>query len=215
MSANSAGLPHVILATGNRNKAAEITDLLSDVSLQLSTLADLHFEIEIEEDGDSFQANALKKARAVSGATGMPAIADDSGLEVMTLDGAPGIRSARFAGEAATDDENNALLLSMLEGLAGEERAARFVCVAAFVGTVADHQPVEVTFRGEWDGRIADEPAGENGFGYDPIFVIQAEGATVAQLPPEYKQRHSHRSRAFRLLADYLKGLDSGTESLD
>lgn len=215
MSGDSTDLTRVVLATGNRNKAAEIADLLDDVPLQLTTLADLGLQIEVEEDGDSFQANALKKARAVAEATGMPAIADDSGLEVMTLDGAPGIRSARFAGEAATDEENNSLLLSMLEGVAGEERAARFVCVAALVRTVAGNEPVEVTFRGEWEGRIADSRAGENGFGYDPVFLIPEKGATVAQLPPQYKQRHSHRARAFRRLADYLKGLDSRSESLD
>jgi XTP/dITP diphosphohydrolase len=215
MSATSAGRTRVMLATGNRHKAAEIADLLSDAPFQLTTLADLDLQIEIEEDGDSFRANALKKARAVAEATGMPTIADDSGLEVQALDGAPGIRSARFAGEEATDEENNSLLLSMLKGVMDDERAARFVCVAAFVSRVTDNEPLEVTFRGDWEGRIADIPAGDNGFGYDPVFLIPEEGATVAQLSPEYKQRHSHRSRAFRQLADHLKGLDSGSESLD
>ncbi|MFC1559027.1 RdgB/HAM1 family non-canonical purine NTP pyrophosphatase [Gemmatimonadota bacterium] len=199
-------LTSLVLATGNTHKADEIRVLFRDVDTRLVSLGELGLDMDVIEDGDSYVENALIKARAAASATGLPAIADDSGIEVDALDGAPGIRSARFAGEGATDTENNALLLNMLERVPEHERGGRFVCAAVYVPEPA--QPgEEVVCIGEWPGRIGFAPKGESGFGYDPLFIIPEEGATAAELGPEYKRVHSHRSRAFTALADHLKAL--------
>lgn len=199
-------LTSVVLATGNPHKADEIRVLLHDVNTRLVSLSELGLDVEVVEDGDTYAENALIKARAAARAAGIPAIADDSGLEIDALDGAPGIRSARFAGEGATDPENNALLLKMLEQVPEQERTGRFVCAAVYVPE-AGQPGGEIVCVGEWPGRIGFAPKGESGFGYDPLFIIPEEGATVAELGPAYKTRHSHRSRAFTALADHLKAL--------
>ncbi|MFC1499638.1 RdgB/HAM1 family non-canonical purine NTP pyrophosphatase [Candidatus Zixiibacteriota bacterium] len=196
----------LVLATGNVHKAEEIRILFRDTGIRLVSLGDLNINMDVVEDGDTYVENALIKARAAASAAGMPAIADDSGIEVDALDGAPGIRSARFAGEDAADPDNNALLLNMLEQVPEQERGARFICAAVYVPESA--QPgEEIVCLGEWPGRIGFAPAGESGFGYDPLFIIPEEGATAAELGPEYKREHSHRSRAFIALADHLKAL--------
>jgi XTP/dITP diphosphohydrolase len=200
------------LATNNAHKAGEIADLLGAAPVVLLTPADLGVRLEVVEDGDSYEANALKKARALQALTGLPTLADDSGLEVDALDGAPGIRSARFAGEDADDRENNLMLLRLLEHVPAEHRQARFVCVAALVG-IGDERAVNL-FRGEWEGEIAGTAAGESGFGYDPVFFLPEQGATVAELGADYKREHSHRARAFRRAAAYLKTLVSTGEEL-
>ncbi len=200
------GLPTVILATGNQNKAEEIRSLLADVPVTILSLADLGLKLDIEESGASYTENALLKARTAAAAAGRAAMADDSGLEVTALDGAPGIISSRFAGAEATDRENNALLLRRLAEVPDPHRTARFVCTAVLVGP-GTTSGEEIVCTGEWHGTITHEMRGETGFGYDPLFLIPDEGRTVAELGPAYKQQHSHRSRAFRALAPYLEAL--------
>lgn len=195
-----------VLATGNRHKAEEIRDQLRDVPIRLLSMADLGLAVDVEEDGQSYEANALKKAEAAARAAGLPAIADDSGLEVEGLGGVPGIRSSRFAGEDADDARNNELLLERMEEVPPPERSARFVCVAVWVPAPGSQGETAV-FRGIWEGRIAETPAGEEGFGYDPLFLVPGEDRTVAQLGEAYKRQHSHRARAFRALASYLRTL--------
>ncbi len=197
-----------VLATGNPHKAEEIRALLEGSPVELCTPAELGFSAEVEEDGASYEENAFKKARKAARVAGMAAIADDSGLEVDALGGAPGIRSSRFAGEPGDDELNNALLLKRLEGVPPSRRGARFICVAVWVRVPAPgEQGEEVSFRGIWEGRIAGEPAGSSGFGYDPVFLVPEEARSVAELGEAYKEEHSHRARAFRALAEYLRAL--------
>jgi len=203
----------LLLATDNPHKAREIGELLGDIPFELVTPRDLGLELDVAEDGDTYEANAGKKATTAAERSGLLSIADDSGIEVDALNGIPGIRSARFAGEDATDEENNTLLLNQLQYVPETDRGARFVCVAVLAGPASGEQ--KASFRGEWHGRIAFAPAGEEGFGYDPVFLIPEEDRTVAQLGIAYKQAHSHRSRAFRQLADYLRGLENVPEPVD
>ncbi len=203
----------LLLATANAHKAREIGELLGGIPFQVVTLRDLDLELDVVEDGDTYEANARKKATAAAEASGLVSIADDSGIEIDVLDGIPGVYSARFAGDDATDEQNNALLLNQLQDVPEPDRGARFVCVAVLVALGGEG--LEASFRGEWSGRIGFAPAGEEGFGYDPVFVIPEEGRTVAQLGAAYKRAHSHRSQAFRLLADFLRGLENVPEPVD
>jgi XTP/dITP diphosphohydrolase len=196
----------LVVATGNANKLEEITRLLAAVApevgrgeLELVAMSDLGVPAPVE-DGDTFEANALIKARACVAATGWPALADDSGLEVDALDGAPGVRSARFAGEDASDGDNNAELVAALAEVPEDRRTARFVCVAAMV-TVDGR---EVTRRGTMEGRVVDVPRGDQGFGYDPLFIADAtaDGRTNGELSPAEKDAISHRGAAFRALGE-------------
>lgn len=171
------------------------------------SLAELDIHGETEETGNTYEENATIKAIAAMEAAGMPAIADDSGLEVEALEGAPGIKSSRFAGEDATDEENNRLLLKMMEGVPESERGARFVCTAVLVRPAVSTGIDKVAFRAEWHGFIASTVRGKAGFGYDPLFVIPDENATVAELGDKYKQRNSHRAKAFQALARHLETL--------
>lgn len=198
----------LVVATGNQHKIAEISRLLAGVvpevangSLELVAMTDLGVPSPVE-DGDSFEANALIKARACVASTGLPALADDSGLEVDALGGGPGIRSARYAGEDATDADNNAALVAALAVIPDADRSARFVCAAALV-TVDGR---EITRRGTMEGRIVDEPRGEHGFGYDPHFVadVTRDGRTNGELDPAEKDAISHRGAAFRALAEHV-----------
>lgn len=202
----------LIIATKNKGKAAEIAALLQDFDVRVLTM-DAFPEIgEIPETGRTFEENALIKARAVARMTGMTALADDSGLEVDALQGAPGVYSARFSGPNATDETNNALLLSRLEGVPLERRGARFVSV------IAVHAPVmggkELLARGTWSGRIGPSPQGGNGFGYDPLFIDEEIGLTSAQLEPAEKNKRSHRAAALRRLAgawpDFIREVFGG-----
>ncbi len=187
----------LILASQNRHKAQEMQAILDD-KIELKTLDAVGCgDIEIIEDGDTFEANAIKKAVTVMQATGLPAIADDSGLCVDALDGAPGVYTARFAGEGATDDENIAKLLKALDGVETEKRTARFVCAIA----VAYPDRAPVTYCGECKGFILTEKRGENGFGYDPVFYVEEYGKSMAELPAEVKNSISHRSRALAKLS--------------
>ena len=192
----------IALASGNERKRAEIQAILAGLPVELVPMTELGVASP-EETGDTFEANALIKARAVARATGLVALADDSGLEVDALGGAPGVRSARYAGEDATDAENNARLLEELASVGGRPWTARFVCVAALVTPDGDQRVV----RGHMDGYITDEPRGAGGFGYDPLFVSAGERRTNAELPPEEKDARSHRGAAFRALRPHVQAL--------
>ncbi len=190
----------LVLATGNRGKLAELRRLLSPAGFDV--VSQDEFAVPpVEEDGITFVENALKKARAAAAASGLPALADDSGLAVDALDGAPGVRSARFAGDDADDAANNQRLLAELAGVADDHRGAAFHCVLVLVQSPED--PVPVICHGRWPGRIVRQPAGSGGFGYDPLFLPDGSESTAAELAPEDKARVSHRGRALaRLLAE-------------
>jgi XTP/dITP diphosphohydrolase len=190
----------LILATGNRHKLAEMAELLPALDLQ-----PLPPEVEMPpEDGDSFEANALIKARAARRATGEAVIADDSGIAAEDLGGAPGIYSARYAGEGASDEQNLAKLLREVDAAGGERRAA-YVCVLALI----DSAGTERVFEARCEGHLLHEPRGEGGFGYDPAFVPIDTGRedtrTFSELTAKEKHAISHRGRAARLLADHLQ----------
>jgi XTP/dITP diphosphohydrolase len=190
-------MTRVVVATGNAHKLAEIGRILEGLDVQLVAMTDLGVDSP-PEDGDTFEANALLKARACAAATGLPAIADDSGLEVDALDGAPGVWSARYAGEPTDDAANNAKLVAELAGVPQAERTARFVCAAAIVTPDGRDEVV----RGTMEGHIVDEARGEHGFGYDPHFVsdLAGDGRTNGELAPDEKDAISHRGAAFRAL---------------
>jgi len=188
----------LVLATRNTDKVAEIAALLAGLALRLRSLADYPEIGEIEEDGRTFDENAVKKAATVALAAGELALADDSGIEVEALGGRPGVLSSRYA---PTSCERNERLLAEMAGIEPERRAARFVCVAA----LADRQGHAVTRTGICEGRIALAPAGEGGFGYDPIFLLPERGMTMAQLSREEKNRISHRGQAFRAIRDVIE----------
>ena len=193
----------VVIASTNPGKIAEVRQILEKVPLRLLSRDEVGGWPEVEETGSTFLANALLKARAVAGFTGRAALADDSGIEVDALDGAPGIRSARFAGPDATDEQNNRRLVAALDGLAPEERTARYRCVVVVVTPEGE----EIAGVGSCEGRIALEPRGSGGFGYDPWFVPEGESRTMAELSAEEKHAISHRGKALRGLAEQLRGL--------
>lgn len=192
-----------VLATGNRGKVVELQTLFAGSGLPLSLVAQSELGVSSpEETGLTFVENALLKARHAAQATGLPAIADDSGLVVPALGGAPGVRSARFAGAAATDSANVAKLLLMLDAQP-MPREARFHCV--LVALVAPDDPAPAIASGDWRGKIARTARGANGFGYDPVFVDVALACTAAELEPAVKNRISHRGKAMRELTELLK----------
>lgn len=190
----------VVLASHNKKKTAELRAILEPLGIGLRSLADLPGAPEPEEDGDTFEANAAIKARSALAFSGLPAVADDSGLMVDALGGAPGVYSARFAGEKAGDPANNALLLEKLAGLPPEKRRAKFVSVVA----LALPQGEVVTFRGEAPGVILDSARGVGGFGYDPLFLSDDLGVTFAEADAAAKNRVSHRARALAQLKQWL-----------
>jgi len=186
----------LVIATSNKGKVKEIKELLKDLPITVKTLEDFKNIEPPEETGNSFFENALIKARYYAEKTGYPCLADDSGLVVDALGGAPGIYSSRFAGENATDEKNNEKLLKELEGVPMEKRTARFVCVIV----VADDRGNFVKAEGTWEGKIAFSPRGKHGFGYDPLFLVKEYDyeKTSAELPPEEKNKLSHRARALK-----------------
>ncbi len=186
----------IVLATRNRGKIAELGAMLKDFQLEVKSLDDFPDLPEVPETGATFEDNALLKARAVSLATGLTAVADDSGLEVDALSGRPGVRSARYAGEEATDEANWRKLLAELAGVPEAARMARFVCVMAAYAPGG----ATLTARGSWEGRIATAPRGTGGFGYDPVFLVPGLGRTAAELIPAEKNALSHRGEALRVL---------------
>jgi XTP/dITP diphosphohydrolase len=190
----------VVLASGNAGKLREFGELLVPLGMTLRPQSD--FEVpEVEENGLSFVENAIIKARAAAQYSGLPAIADDSGLEVDYLDGEPGIHSARYSGEG--DEGNNRKLLAALGDLPQEQRTARFQCVLVYMRHALDPSPL--VCQAAWEGYILREPRGENGFGYDPLFYVPDQQCSSAELAPELKNRISHRARASALLVEALR----------
>lgn len=191
----------IVLATGNVGKVREIGQLLADHDLQVLPQTD--FEVpEVEETGLTFVENAILKARNASAHTGLPAIADDSGIEVDALHGAPGIYSARFAGSGATDADNVNKLLEELEQTPEAERTARFQCLMVYMRHAED--PTPLICQGTWEGRILFSPRGTSGFGYDPVFYVPDQDCSAAELSPETKNSLSHRGQALRQLVQKL-----------
>ncbi|AKH20719.1 XTP/dITP diphosphatase [Sedimenticola thiotaurini] len=191
----------VVLASSNAGKVREINQLLSQQEIQVVPQSQFDTP-EAEETGLTFVENAILKARNAARHSGLPAIADDSGIEVDALQGAPGIYSARFAGPACDDQANNDKLLADLEGVPDEERTARFQCVMVYLRHADD--PTPLICQGTWEGRILHAPQGENGFGYDPLFLVPEFGCSSAELAPEQKNALSHRGQALRQLVAAL-----------
>ncbi len=191
----------LIAATKNKGKLEEIVQLLAHLPFDVISMTQAGVEDDIEENGSTFEENALIKAKNVWEITGDTVLADDSGLEVDFLDGAPGIYSARYAGEGATDAEKNRKLLDALRNVPADKRTARFVCVIAVIFPDGG----SITVRGTCEGMIAFEPAGDNGFGYDPLFFVPEIGKTVAQMSAALKNSISHRGNALRKITEQLE----------
>ena len=194
----------VVLASANRNKLEELNALLCGLPMRLQTMVDLGVE-PAEEQAATFVENALAKARHAASVTGLPAIADDSGLSVVALKGLPGVRSARFAGANATDKQNNQKLVRLLRGTPDDSdgRCATFVSSLVYLSSPTD--PVPIVVSASWHGRIVDAPRGSNGFGYDPHFMIGGSEQTAAELRAEEKNRISHRAKAARMFRPALQ----------
>lgn len=192
----------LVLASNNPGKVREINQLLANLDIEVVAQSDFGVP-EIEETGLTFVENAILKARNASHHTGLPALADDSGIEVDALRGAPGIYSARFAGSGASDEQNLNRLLAELKAIDNAPRSARFQCLMVLMKH--DGDPTPLICQGTWEGEIIDTPRGENGFGYDPIFYVPTENCTSAQLPPETKNKLSHRGKALQCLLDKLE----------
>jgi XTP/dITP diphosphohydrolase len=186
----------IVFATGNEGKVREVREMLDGMGIELVSLSDYAHVPEIVEDGKSFLENALKKAKIISEFTGEIVLADDSGLQVDVLGGEPGIYSSRYAGESATDEENNAALLTKLKNISQEKRTAFFCCVLVLYKRDGSYD----YFEGKWNGQIIDERLGNNGFGYDPIFFVPELKKTAAELTSEIKNKVSHRGQAFAQL---------------
>ena len=187
----------IVLASSNAGKVREINQLL--LLQKIEVIPQNQFDIpDVDETGLTFVENAILKARNAAHYSGLPAIADDSGIEVDYLNGAPGIRSARFAGAGCDDAANNRKLLAALEGVPDQQRTARFQCLMVYLRHAED--PTPIICQGTWEGSILTSPQGENGFGYDPLFWVDGAGCSSAQLEPAQKKRLSHRGKALRRL---------------
>lgn len=197
-------LQQIVLASGNAGKIREIQALLPNYPIVAQSAFDI---TEAEETGLSFVENAIIKARNAALHSGLPAIADDSGLVVDTLHGAPGVLSARYAGAAANDWDNLQKVLQALDGVPDTERTARFVCVMVFMQHAED--PLPVIAQGVWEGRILHQPKGENGFGYDPIFWVPERDCAAAELSAEIKNSLSHRGKALKALTALIQSRGS------
>lgn len=206
MSMNSPA--RIVLATGNRGKARELAQMLADLHVEVVPQSEFNIT-GAEESGITFIENALIKARHAAALTGLPAIADDSGIAVEGLNGAPGVYSAHYAGPGATDGTNVQKLLDDTRHLPDGQRAACFICVLAYMTHAKD--PMPIIAQGVWAGELLRAPVGGNGFGYDPIFYVPAHGCSSAQLPPEVKNQLSHRGQALRaLLKQFTERYNTG-----
>ncbi|PMR71149.1 RdgB/HAM1 family non-canonical purine NTP pyrophosphatase [Halomonas heilongjiangensis] len=192
----------LVLASGNAGKLREFHQLLGPLGFEVRPQADFGVA-DVEETGLTFVENALLKAREASRVGGLPALADDSGLEVDALHGRPGIHSARYAGEPRSDERNNAKLLEALSAVAEGRRTGRYWCVLVYLRHAED--PVPLIVQRSWEGEILAHPRGEAGFGYDPLFWLPDQGMSVAELAPEAKNRLSHRGRALQALVEILR----------
>jgi len=192
----------IVLASNNAGKVREFNQLLHHAKINVVPQSQFDV-IAAEETGLSFVENALLKARATSAQTGLPALADDSGLEVNALHGAPGIYSARYAGENASDEQNSQHLLKQMQYIADGQRNARFYCALVYLRHADD--PTPVICQGSWPGRILRQPQGDNGFGYDPIFYVLTHNCSAAQLDANEKNRLSHRGQALRQIQAYFQ----------
>lgn len=192
----------VVLATGNAGKVRELASLLNDFGLDVVAQTELGVD-SAEETGLTFIENAIIKARHAAQVTGLPAIADDSGLAVDALGGAPGIYSARYAGVDASDQENLEKLLDALKAVPDSQRQAQFHCVLVYMRHADD--PTPLVCHGSWPGVIAHEPAGSGGFGYDPVFFVPSAGKTAAEMTRDEKSAISHRGQALKLLLEALR----------
>lgn len=190
----------IVIATRNEDKFREISEILGDSIVEVLPLADFKDAPEVDETGETLEENALLKAKSASKATGLPALADDTGLFVDAINGEPGVRSSRFAGENATYEDNRNLLLSKLEGIPEESRTAKFVSIAALADGVNS-----ITTKGEVKGFITITPRGSNGFGYDPIFQSEHSEKTFGELSADEKRAFSHRQKAFSEMLRILK----------
>ena len=201
----------IVVASHNRGKIAEIAEILASSGLELAGPDEFEPYPEPEETGGTFLENAMIKAAAAYEATGLPALADDSGLEVDALGGAPGVRSARYGGDGLSDEGRYTRLLEELAGVPEKERSARFRCVMVLYPAPGAAGEALVT-EGALEGRIAEEPAGENGFGYDPVFYVPTAGKTAAEMEPAEKNAISHRYRA---LVEMKAMIERGGDSLE
>lgn len=199
----------LVLATRNRHKGEELAALLADLGIRIRILADFPEAPEVEEDGLTCEANAIKKATEISRATGLTAVADDTGLEVDALGGRPGVYAARYAGEDATYEDNCNKLIQELSGVPRARRTAHFTTVAAIA---IPGESVQVT-RGVLDGYITESPVGSGGFGYDPVFYVPELNATLAEISADRKNRISHRAKAFLQAKEILRARQSGLSS--
>ena len=200
---STTGFDKLVLASGNQGKLKEFAAIFAEYGIQVEPQSLYHVD-DAEETGLSFVENAIIKARHACQKTGLPALADDSGLEVDALDGAPGIYSARFSGANATDASNNEKLLAAMQGIPDDKRTARFHCVLVLMRHAAD--PTPLIFHGQWEGCILHAPSGLHGFGYDPLFFATEQQQVSANLPPDIKNRVSHRGQAVAQLIRYLQG---------
>ncbi len=194
----------IVLATGNQGKVKEMADLLAEFGFNVQAQSEFNVS-EVAETGTTFIENAIIKARHAAKVTGMPAIADDSGLEVDYLNGAPGIYSARYAGEKANDADNIEKLLHVMQSVPDEQRTARFHCVLVLMRHADD--PTPIIAHGKWEGRILNQVTGNNGFGYDPVFYVPEQDCASAQLEPALKKQLSHRGKALESLFKQLKSI--------
>jgi XTP/dITP diphosphohydrolase len=195
-------ITRIVLASGNAGKVREINRLFADTGIEIVPQSD--FDVpDVAETGTTFVENAIIKARHAARCTGLPAISDDSGIEVDALDARPGVFSARYAGEGASDEDNNNRMLEELRGVPEAERSARYQCLIVFMRSHTD--PVPIITQGSWEGRILEAPQGDGGFGYDPIFFVPSHGCSGGELPLEVKNTISHRAIALKAMLDEFR----------
>lgn len=194
-------IKEILLATNNQGKVKEMKSIMSDLGINVYSLKDKGIDVQVEEDGNTFEENAIKKAEEIAKISGMITVSDDSGLEVYALNLRPGIYSARYAGEGATSDMLCKKLLSEMENVADSDRGARFVSVVA----ITYPNGKTLTLRGECEGTIIRQMLGDGGFGYDPVFYIEEKKMTFSEMPLEEKNKISHRAKAFFKLKEHLR----------